>query len=60
MSLAEAALALRTSRMTITRLVGAGELRARKTGDRHNSPVDIDADSIADYIRRHTVTASAA
>lgn len=55
-----AAHALRTSRMTIARLVEAGELEARKPGDRHNSPVDIDADSIVDYIRRHTIPASAA
>lgn len=56
LSVVEAAIALRTSRMTVMRLIQAGELRAVKTDDRLTSPLKVEIDSVAEYIQRHTVT----
>jgi hypothetical protein len=57
-TIAETCEVLRISRWTLGRLIRANEIKAVKQNPAvRNSPVDVDADSVDDYIRRHTVPA---
>jgi predicted site-specific integrase-resolvase len=60
MTIAETCEVLRISRWTLDRLIKAGKVTAAKRSPNvRNSPVDIDAASVRDYIDRHTVPATA-
>lgn len=58
MTVDEVAAWLRVSRWTVGRLVKTGELTAIKAGGR-NGAIRVDADSVEDYLKRHTIQATA-
>lgn len=58
MTVDEVAALLRISRWTVGRMVKSGELTAVKA-DGRNGAVRVEADSIEDYLKRHTIPAAA-
>lgn len=57
MTVDEVAALLRISRWTVGRMVKNGELTAVKA-DGRNGAIRVDADSVTDYLVRHTVNAT--